>query len=91
MSENNEVKEKYPYVDLEIGIAEVFNSLKRAKIISYNGDNEYEFRVKEYEDYLKAEEIKENYFEETKYDGYTINPKITQEELEKPKVKKLVR
>jgi len=85
------VKEKYPYVDMEIKKEELERSLVEAKVVTRD-KYEYVFKSeKSCEDYWKAEEIKEKYFEETKYDKYIVNPEITQEELEKPKVKKLVR
>ena len=86
----DEIKENYSYVDTKIEIEELLNSFIQAKVIR-RVKNVTILDVKSYEDYLKAEEIKENYFEETKYDGYRVNPEITQEELEKPKVKTLVR
>ena len=84
-----EVKEKYEYVDTDIKTEELEKSLEKANILKYKyGDR---LDIEGYKDYLKAEEVKEKYFEETRYDGYRVNPEITQEELEKPKVKKLVR
>ena len=88
---DNGVKEKYPYVDIEFSTNQILKSLEKVKIISYNAKDELKFNVKEYEDYLKIEEVKKEYLEETKYDGYVVSPKIQKEELEKPKIKKLVR
>lgn len=47
--------------------------------------------IDEYENYLKVEELKKEYFKETKYDGYVVDSTIEKVELEKPKVKKIVR
>lgn len=93
---DNLVKEKYSYVDIEISTNELKKALCEAKILIYEYKNNDRFEyleIEKYENYLKCEEEKEKYFEETKYDGYVVNPKIQPEELEKveEKVKKLVR
>lgn len=90
----NQIKEEYPYVDTKIDILELEKSLEEARIITYEHRDSYTIEimdVKGYENYIKCEEIKENYLEETKYKGYQINPMITDKELPKPKIKKLVR
>lgn len=90
------IQEEYPYVDTKIDIYTLKAVLlKKTKLIQYgmrdNGDIYTIYRVNAYEDYLKAEEIKEKYFLETKYKRYVVNPKMREEELEKVKVKSLVR
>lgn len=87
-----DIKQEYPYVDIKIKDSELEKSLEEAKIITYSEDGCYvELNVNEYENYLKVEEYKEKYFDETKYDKYIVNPKIAKEQFEKPKIKKLVR
>lgn len=95
------LQEKYPYLDLKIDSYDLTKALADAKVIEhkrYTGDiefniGEYDSNIEEYENYLKAEEIKENYFQETKYERYMINPEVSHEELErvKTKVKSLMR
>ena len=92
------IKEKYPYVDTKIDICELTKSLKEAKILKESYSGLEVLKVDEYENYLKVEELKKEYFEETKYDRYVVNPNIQEEQLldateqlENVKVKKLVR
>lgn len=88
------VKNKYPYVDISVSEYTLKKSLEDVGIIQKKYEDHFcimQLKVEEYEKYLKAEEIKENYFEETKYDSYVVNPPIEQEELEKVKVKLLTR
>jgi len=90
----NEVKQKYPYVDVKVNDYMLKSSLEKSKIITYeikNNESVEKLDVISYENYLKAEKIKERYIQETKYDSYIINAGISNNELEKPKVKKLVR
>lgn len=93
---DKEVVEEYPYVNINVSDYELEDALIEAKILTYKYKNNvrYEYLdIEGYENYLKCEEEKEKYLEETKYDGYVVNPGVTQEELErvKEKVKKLVR
>ena len=86
------IKEKYPYVDIKIDEEEIINSLIEAKVIRYEGNNDlYYICDNEYKNHLEVEKVKKEYFEETKYEGYAVETQIPKVELEKPKVKKLVR
>lgn len=85
------VRKKYPYVDTNVKRDCLQKSLEDVGIIQYKFKNRLCFahlKVEEYEKkYSKAEEVKENYFKETKYDKYVVNPRIEEQELEKVKVK----
>ena len=95
------IQEKYPYVNTKINNRVLTKALAQAKVIErkrYTGDlefnmNEYDSNIVNYENYLKAEEIKEDYLKETKYKSVSVNSQIPEEELErvKTKVKTLVR
>lgn len=88
------VIEKYPYVDLDIKRENLEKSLEDAKILQYeHTDNEClpVLKVTGYEEYLRAEEIKKNYFEETKYDKYVVNPEIEEMAIDEGKTKCLVK
>lgn len=90
----NLLKKEYNYLDPNIKKEELEESLKEAKILTYEDYGncvDAKLNVNAFEKYLEAEKIKEEYLEETKYSGYAINPNITHEELDRPKVKKLVR
>lgn len=86
----SDVKDKYSYVDTKIDVIKLKESLEEVKILVNDGNIEC-LKVDEYENYLKIEELKKDYLQETKYDGYVIDLEIEKIELDKPKVKKLVR
>ena len=71
-------------------VSDVKDNLEEVKILVNDGNIEC-LKVDEYENYLKIEELKKDYLQETKYDGYVIDLEIEKIELDKPKVKKLVR
>lgn len=85
------VQKDYPYVEANTSKDVLEESLAQAGIIRYEFNEiacSVILDIKMYENsYSKAEEIKENYLEETKYDKYVVGPKIEKEELEKVKVK----
>lgn len=84
------IKKEYPYIDVNIDSDTLEKALENAGIIEKEfSDGRFilNLKVDEYENYLKVEEVKQKYLEETKYDKYLINPPIEEEELEKVKVK----
>lgn len=85
-----DIKKKYPYINIKTERVELEKALIKNKIIIDKHDY-YELSVSNYEKYSKCEEIKENYFEETKYSCYDTNCDIQKIELDKPKIKKLVK
>lgn len=85
-----EIKSNYPYVDIHISKESLEKSLEEVGIVKHEHKNGLYFtilQIEKYENYLKMEEIKENYLEETKYDKYVVSPRIEEQELEKVKVK----
>ena len=85
---------KYPYLNINISEEELVKILKEAKILEkeyIDGSRESIWNIEEYENKIKIEKMLEEYFEETKYNSYVINPEITQEQYDKPKARKLMR
>jgi len=90
------IKELYNNIDTNITTDELFVLLYKTGIIEtrYPNSNRYiidKWNIEEYENKIKIEEEFEKYLEDTKYDSYVINPEITQEQYDKPKVRKLIK
>lgn len=81
-----DVKSNYPYVDVDINKEVLENALKKANILK-NEDNQGILDIKGYENYLKAEEIKEDIYEKEKYFITDVEQIIPLEEMQKAKVK----
>ena len=86
--------EKYPYLNINISEEKLVKILKEANILEkeyIDGRSKSVWNIEEYENKIKTEKLLDEYFEDTKYNSYAINPEITQEEINKPKARKLMR
>lgn len=89
-----EAAQNYPHVEVNISRYALKESLVQARVILYKFDAcdcVVILDKNACKSYLKAEEVRENYLRETRYDKYIVNPGVEKQELEKAKVKSLTR
>lgn len=88
-----DIKATYPELEVKVDFDELVDALENAKILKYKDAKKTEFvlDLEAFNQNLKCEEEFNKYIEETKYQAIEIVHEIPEEQLEKAKVKRLVR